>query len=137
MNGASKLFSVFPVSEQRDFGKSLHANLALSEKYELHIYFLYCVSWSSPRPTLEASVFLAKVPGFSAELLPTGAFYPQKVLAFLSFPPSWHIHITPYPSPTPHHTHHPSLFHTNPAFLNVCVPPSLMAQLDSEGIHGN
>lgn len=121
----AKLFYVFPVSEQ-DFIKAYMQNLALSEKYELTLLSHLCLMGPALGQHVEASVFLAKVPDFLAELLPTGAFYPQAVLLLPGLSPiPTHTH-TPMPIPPPPTTHTTSLFHTNSSlFKCLCPLPSL------------
>ena len=134
-------YSMSFLCQNKGLHKSLHAKFGFIWKIWAYITFSFVSHGSSPRPTLEASVSLAKVPDFLAELLPTGAFYPQAVLllpgAFPHADTHTHTHTHPYPSTHPHTHPPPHYFILTPAFPNVCVPsPPLMALLDSEGIMG-
>lgn len=82
-------------------------------------------------------VFLAKVLDFLAELLPTGAFYPQLSFCFLELSPSLTHYCHSHTHPLTPTTHTTSLFHTNSSLLNVCVPSlPLWPSLWLEGIMG-
>lgn len=132
-------YSMSFLCQNKGLHKSLHAKFDFIWKIWAYITFSFVSHGSSPRPTLEASVSLAKVPDFLAELLPTGAFYPQAVLLLPGAFPHSNTHT---PTPTPIHPHTdthppPHYFILTPAFPNVCVPsPPFMALLDSEGVIG-
>ena len=106
-------YSMSFLCQNKGLHKSLHAEFGFIWKIWAYITFSFVSHGSSPRPTLGASVSLAKVPEILAELLPTGAFYPQAVLLL--------------PGAFPHadtHTHTPttSLFHINSS-LSKCLCP--------------
>ena len=120
-------YSMSFLCQNKGLHKSLHAKFGFIWKIWTYITFSFVSHGSSPRPTLEASVSLAKVPDFLAELLPTGAFYPQAVLLLpgASPPPHTHTHTHTHP-PTHRHTPTTSLFHINSSLSKCrCPLPSL------------
>ena len=92
-------YSMSFLCQNKGTQKNLYANFGFIWKIRAYITFSFVSHGSSPRPTLESSISLAKVPDFLAELLPPGAFHPQALLLLPG--------ILPIALP---HTHNASLF---------------------------